>query len=254
MIFDDLDQPAGDRPPGSSRRRRRRSHRAASSPRQGLADRAEQASGPRPPRRDPGATAWLVVLVLLVLGGAGFGWYVYGQQKALRPLDGEAPSSLLWPLLDPVLAPLETGMSGYGEESLARLEDGFRAASAGVHPVDREIYTVASNVGLVLREALADRARHIDRLVKLGEPVEGAVSGSAAPDANDRHLQLAVGVSWQRNSVAYRNRLEQLWHRLLRLEKGRFPPGAAGTSAPTEPASPAKPDASGAPEPGTQNP
>jgi hypothetical protein len=85
-----------------------------------------------------------------------------------------------------------------------------------------------------LQEALEDRARHIERLVKLGSPVEGVAAGQEArpdlPEAERRHLELAVGISWQRNSVTYRNRVEELWYRLLRLEQGRFRLGSAPQS------------------------
>jgi len=43
-----------------------------------------------------------------------------------------------------------------------------------------------------------------------------------------------VAVSWQRNSGTYRNRVEELWYRLLRLEQGRFRPGSA--AMPEQPA------------------
>jgi hypothetical protein len=49
-------------------------------------------------------------------------------------------------------------------------------------------------------------------------------------EAERKHLELAVGVSWQRNSVTYRNRVEELWYRLLRLEQGRFRGGSAPQS------------------------
>ena len=47
------------------------------------------------------------------------------------------------------------------------------------------------------------------------------------PETERRRLELAVAVSWQRNSGTYRNRVEELWYRLLRLEQGRFSPGSA---------------------------
>jgi hypothetical protein len=41
---------------------------------------------------------------------------------------------------------------------------------------------------------------------------------------------VAIGISWQRNSGNYRNRVEELWYRLLRLEQGRFRDGSAPQS------------------------
>jgi hypothetical protein len=45
-----------------------------------------------------------------------------------------------------------------------------------------------------------------------------------------RHFEVAIGISWQRNSGNYRNRVEELWYRLLRLEQGRFRLGSAPPS------------------------
>ena len=41
-------------------------------------------------------------------------------------LQGEAPSTKLAPFVDPILAPLETGATGYSRESLADLQSAFR--------------------------------------------------------------------------------------------------------------------------------
>jgi hypothetical protein len=50
------------------------------------------------------------------------------------------------------------------------------------------------------------------------------------PETERRHLELAIAISWQRNSGTYRNRVEELWYRLLRLEQGRFHTGSAPSS------------------------
>jgi hypothetical protein len=72
----------------------------------------------------------------------------------------------------------------------------------------------------------------MQRLVDLGSPVIGLSEGGvpknpSMTDAQKQHLELAVGVSWQRNSGTYRNRVEELWYRLLGLEQGRFQGGSA---------------------------
>jgi hypothetical protein len=74
---------------------------------------------------------------------------------------------------------------------------------------------------------LEDRGRHIERLLRLGSAVEGATIAASEVrhdiiETERRHLELAIGISWQRNSITYRNRIEELWARLLRLEYGRF--------------------------------
>lgn len=233
MIFDDFNQPSRGDDSGSPRRRRRR--RSSSSGGDG-SQRSGRSAPPRVEesaggRADGNAVAWLVVLALLVAGALGFAWYLHGERSALRPLPGQAPGVLLTPFVDPILAPLETGTSGYSMETLAAVEEGFRAERDKVNLDDREIYATAATIGQILQEALADRQRHMERLVKLGAPVEGMAPDPSAradlSEAERRHLELAVGISWQRNSVAYRNRVEELWYRLLRLEKGRFPAGSA---------------------------
>lgn len=233
MIFEDFNQPPRGDGSGSPRRRRRRrssssgsaeSHRSG----RGASPRFEE---PVRERTDGNAVAWLIVLALLVAGALGFAWYLHGERSAFRPLAGEVPSALLMPFVDPILAPLETGTAGYSAETLAAVEAGFRSEREKVNLDDREIYGTAATVGQILQEALVDRLRHMERLVKLGAPVEGMAPDPSArtdlDEAERRHLELAVGISWQRNSVAYRNRVEELWHRLLRLEKGRFPAGSA---------------------------
>jgi hypothetical protein len=234
MIFDDFNQPSRGDDSGSPRRRRRR-RRSSSS---GSAEPHRSGDSPSPrfeeparERTDGNVVAWLVVLALLVAGVLGFAWYLHGERSASRPLPGEAPSALLVPFVDPILAPLETGTSGYSADTLAAVEAGFRAERGKVNIDDREIYATAATIGQILQEAQADRQRHMERLVKLGAPVEGMAPEPSAPaalnEAERRHLELAVGISWQRNSGTYRNRVEELWYRLLRLEKGRFRTGSA---------------------------
>jgi hypothetical protein len=234
MIFDESDQPPD--PPASaepSRRRRRRSSSGSESSgrrRRGKgrssfsgAVRFDEAPASR---SDQNAKAWLWVLALLVLGALGFAWFLQQERSRARPLSGEAPSTNLLPLIDPILAPLETGLNGYSTESLAELQSSFRTSREKTNLDDGEVYGTAATIAQILQEALEDRARHIERLVKLGSPVEGVAAGQVArpdlPETERRHLELAVGISWQRNSVTYRNRVEELWYRLLRLEQGRF--------------------------------
>ena len=173
----------------------------------------------------------LVLLVLLVIG---FSWFLQKERSAPYQLSGEAPSSRLLPFIDPILAPLETGATGYSAESLADLQSAFRTERERVNLDDEEIYATAATIAQILEEALADRDRHMERLVKLGSPVQGVAPGpSARADLSEterRHLELAVGISWQRNSGTYRDRVEELWYRLLRLEKGRFRLGSAPPS------------------------
>jgi hypothetical protein len=158
------------------------------------------------------------------------------QQERSAPyqLSGEAPSSRLIPFIDPILAPLETGATGYSAESLAELQSAFRTEREKVNLDDQEIYATAATIAQILEEALEDRDRHMERLVKLGSPVQGVAPEPSdrtdLPETERRHLELAVGISWQRNSGTYRNRVEELWYRLLRLEQGRFRGGSAPQS------------------------
>jgi hypothetical protein len=169
---------------------------------------------------------WLVVLVLLVLAVLGFAWFLQQERSSPYQLPGEAPSAQLLPFIDPILAPLETGATGYSPETLAGMQSSLRAEQQKVNLDNREIYSTAATIAQILEEALADRERHMERLVRLGSPVEGMRPDPGArtdlPETERRHLELAVGISWQRNSGTYRNRVEELWYRLLRLEHGRF--------------------------------
>ncbi len=247
MIFDDLNQPSRESSPAEAprRRRRRRSssssdddssrrRRRSGSSRSSSREEFRAAEPLRPAPRDRNTTAWLWVLGLLVVAVLGFAWYLQQERSAPYQLSGEAPSSRLLPFIDPILAPLETGATGYSPESLAELQSAFRAEREKVNLDDEEIYATAATIAQILEEALADRDRHMERLVKLGSPVQGIPPDPQArtdlPETERRHLELAVGISWQRNSGTYRNRVEELWYRLLRLEQGRFRLGSAPQS------------------------
>ena len=247
MIFDESDQPPV---PASSveparRRRRRASSGSESSGRRrkgkGSSSFSEAVRFDDLPsfRSDGNAKAWLWVLALLVLGTLGFAWFLQMDRSTPRPLEGDAPSTKLLPLIDPILAPLETGPTGYSAEYLAELQSSFQADQEKIDLADREVYATAATMAQILQEAVEDRARHIERLIKLGSPVEGVAPAQDArtdlPETERRHLELAVGISWQRNSGNYRNRVEELWYRLLRLEQGRFNLGSGPHSMMPEP-------------------
>ena len=175
---------------------------------------------------------------MLLVATLGFTWFLQQERPASRPLQGDAPSTKLAPFIDPILAPLETGVTGYSNEGLADLQSEFRLEGEKTGPDDREVYGTAATMAQILQEALDDRERHMERLVKLGVPLAGMVPDPQAPtdipETERRRLELAVAVSWQRNSGTYRNRVEELWYRLLRLEQGRFRPGSA--TMPEQPA------------------
>jgi hypothetical protein len=232
MIFDDLNQSAREPAPAEHarrRRRRRRSSGSSSSFRQ-----AAKLAEPRDERSDGNAAAWLWVLGLLVIAALGFAWYLHQERSAPIKLSGDAPSTMIMPFIDPILAPLETGLDGYSSETLSSVEASFRAERAKANLDDQDVFAAAATMVQILGEADADRRRHIERLLKLGSPVLGMPAEPAARtdlgEAERKHLELAVGVSWQRNSVTYRNRVEELWYRLLRLEQGRFRGGSAQQS------------------------
>ena len=183
---------------------------------------------------DGNARAWLWVLALLVAASLGFGIYLHHERTTPRRLAGEAPSIALMPFIDPILAPLETGVSGYSSDALSALQTQLRVEGGKVNIDDKEIYSTAGAIAQILQEAQQDRSRHLERLAKLGAHVEGMTRDPEArtdmSDTESKHLILAVDISWQRNSGAYRNRVEELWYRQLRLEQGRFGSGSASTS------------------------
>lgn len=182
--------------------------------------------------RDRNTSAWLWVLGFLVLAALGFGAYLHHERSAPVELPGEAPSSLLLPFVDPVLAPLTTGDSGFSAETLSALQSRFRAEGAKLNADDADVFTSAAVIAQILEEAIQDRARHLERLANIGSDVRGTSpeAGRALSETQRKHMELAVDVSWQRNSTSYRNRIEELWARLLRLERGRFRLGSAPPS------------------------
>jgi hypothetical protein len=236
MIFDDVNQPGRGEPARESARmrrsherkdnirpsRRKKRRRINQSPeRNTLLDKSV------PRDRVPGNTAWLWVLGMLLVATLGFSWYLHQKSSVPYQLPGDAPTAQLLPYIDPILAPLETGVAGSSAESLMEITDGFRSAREKINLENQDIYTTAITVSEILKEALEDRSRHIQRLLSLGAVVEGASTAPSEvsndiPENERKHLELAIGISWQRNSVAYRNRIEELWARLLRLEFGRF--------------------------------
>ena len=238
VIFDDINRPAA--PAGAPHRRRRRSRRreadAIEHPRRrSTFEAASNLLAPVRDRGDRSTAAWLWMLALLVVAVGGFAFFLQQQKSGRTALPGEAPSTELLPFIDPILAPLETGTAGYVPEDLVRVDADLQSKRDGVNRDDQEVFSVAVTIASILQEALQDRDRHLQRLIELGSPVIG-VSEDAAPktpaitEVQRQHLELAVGVSWQRNSGTYRDRVEELWYRLLRLEQGRFAGGSAPQS------------------------
>ncbi len=250
MIFDDLNKQkarqsvtSGD---GGQRRRRRRSgaHRGTDHPsgrrRTSSFDTASRLGQPLRGVEARDNTVWLWVLGVLIVAAAGFALYLHNERAMAQPLTGEAPTAALLPYVDPILAPLQTGEAGYSAESLDELAARFRAERGKVALDDAEIYATAASVAEFLQQALADRVRHLQRLEHLdsGNAATPAESGAVRPvmSRNERqHLELAVDVSWQRNSTAHRNSIERLWARLERLEQGRFRPDPAPQSKTGQP-------------------
>jgi len=241
MIFDDINRASAPGDP-APRMRRRSSRRAVEDSPDAASRRRRRSnfsSASRLPSKEPsrggGSTkAWLAALALLVVAALGFAAYLQKEKGAKVLLPGSAPSSQLLAFVDPVLAPLETGRGGFDAKDLNALSDGLSAARATVSLDDREIYSVAGTLAGILQEAAIDRDRHLQRLVGLGSSVRGmnddTSSVATLDDKARRHHELAVAVSWQRNSGTYRNRVEELWYRLLRLEQGRFRGGSGPAS------------------------
>lgn len=243
MIFDDIgSSPSPDGAPASRRRSRQRPETAPdagdSSRRRRRRSRSSFKTATELPAHGGGADrshiAWLWVLGLLVVVALGFAWYLHGERAAPRILSGGAPSAALLPYIDPVLAPLETGEAGCSPETLSELAGRFRAGREKANLDDKDIFGTAAVMAEILEEALLDRMRHMDSLIKIGSPVQGVEAKESAPAVRDterRHLEAAVGVSWQRNAGAYRDRIEELWMRLVRLERGRFHSAASAPAA-----------------------
>jgi hypothetical protein len=246
MIFDDVNRSSSAPEPHRRRKRRRSSREHSSGDREYRRSRSNFEKASRlaqstADRGDRSTAAWLWMLGLLVVITAGFAFYLQQQKAGRTPLPGEAPSERLLAFVDPILAPLETGANGYDEAKLDQVAAQLQSDAAATTLDDREVYTTAATMASILQEAAQDRTRHMQRLVDLGSPVIGLSQGGAPKnpsmtDAQKQHLELAVGVSWQRNSGTYRNRVEELWYRLLRLEQGRFQGGSASAAmAPPNP-------------------
>lgn len=230
MIFDGLNSPAD--PPDAEHRRRRVSSRGEGRSgsrrrRRSSFESASRLSADSAARGDGSARAWLWVLALLVVAALGSAFFLQQQKGGPIGLPGEAPGRRLAIFVDPILAPLETGTSGYDPVALASLAQALQDERAAVGLDDKEIFSTAGTVAGILQEAADDRGRHLKQLVDLGSPVIGLSEGGAGADpamteTARRHHELAVDVSWQRNSGVYRNRIDELMARLSRLENGRF--------------------------------
>lgn len=234
MIFDDVNR-SGESP-RSGRQRRRSGDGTTSRRRRSRFETASRIASDDRHRGDRSTAAWLGVLGLLVVAAFGFGLFLQQQKSGGSTLWGEAPGKRLVVFVDPILAPLETGTSGYDPAELEKVIEALQGERNTVGLDDKEIYSTAITLADILREAADDRTRHLQRLVELGSPVIG-MSGGEAPARTDlsevarRHHELAVDVSWQRNSGTYRNRAEELLARLTRLEKGRFRSPASASAA-----------------------
>lgn len=230
MIFDDLKPQAREPEPqtGHGRRRRRRRSRSSSGERRRRSSTFETASRlSEVPISNPNTAhaAWLWVLGLLVVGAMAFAYYLHSQRSPGRMLPGDPPSSQIAPFADTILAPLETGTAAIDADGLSAMESHFLAQRQEAALDDKDIYGKAATLAGILREALADRERHLERLSRIAEPGENTTN---APDKNARqHLELAVSISWQRNSATYRNRADELLAHLTRLEQYRFRPATA---------------------------
>ena len=242
MIFDDF-KPQAREPepvaPSGQRRRRRRSRPTSGERRRRTsafetASRLSEATSTRP---DTAQAAWLWVLGLLVAGAMAFACYLHAQRSPGRMLSGDPPSSLIAPFADTILAPLETGTAGVDADSLSAMESRFLTQRQEAALDDKDIYGKAATLAGILREALADRDRHIERLARITAPGEN--NTNPADKTARQHLELAVSISWQRNSTTYRNRADELLAHLTRLEQYRFRPANASGNESRPPAAPA---------------
>ncbi len=195
------------------RRRRRKGSSSASSSSRGSLGRKDLERFAEKERHRTN-TFWVGMLVLLIVAALGFGAWMHFRQVQKEPLAMEAPSTSLEGFFDPVFAPLETGPLPYDFHRMEELAEEFRQQAERVGIDDRDIFTTAIALCGVLRDAIEDRATHLEKLARIAE---------AEPDANKvRHLELAVSVSWQRNSASFRDKAERLWTKLAQLEAGRF--------------------------------
>jgi hypothetical protein len=186
---------------------------------------------PARPVTESNHVAWLWVLGFLIAAVLGFSWYLHAQGAQVHRLPGAPPSAGLQPVIDPILAPLEAGAAGLSTSSLDEMAGRFRNERAAAGGDTQELYGTAITITEILREALADRERHLERLDEISGPA------SAIGAKERKHLELAVGVSWQRNSGSYRDRVEELWGRLMRMEYGRggVPPAPPAPPESTQP-------------------
>lgn len=160
---------------------------------------------------------WVGVLVLLVVAALGFGWGMNLRQSSYAPLAGVSPTSTLHPFVDPILAPLETGMAGCPQGALAEVEARFQARRAEVAPENQEVCRLGGVVARLMSDAEADRIKHLERLAELEKQ-----SPTELPQYKREQFTSAISTSWRSNSAEYRNRLEELWVRLSALETGKF--------------------------------
>lgn len=241
MIFDDFKPQARESEPvaPSGQRRRRRRSRPTSGERRRrtsafeTASRLSEATRTRP---DTAHAAWLWVLGLLVAGAMAFAYYLHAQRSPGRMLAGDPPSAQIAPFADTVLAPLETGAAAIDDDGLFAMESRFLAQRQEAALDDKDIYGKAATLAGIMREALADRGRHLERLARITSP--GQDNANTADKTARQHLELAVSISWQRNSATYRNRADELLAHLMRLEQYRFRPAVASGNEARHPAAP----------------
>lgn len=222
MIFD---EPIPRPDSGPPRRRVRRRRAGGSSREDGRRSSSRRGGGTfekavrlQEPIRDADSrdnTAWLWVLGILIVAAVGFAFYLHSVRSVPYRLPGEAPTTRLAPFVDPILAPLAVGAAGYDTEALDALASQFRRERENAPKGDAAVFSAAVSITESLREALVDRDRHLQRLMDIGPEHS---------ETERKHLELAVDVSWQRNSTAYRNGIERAWMRLQQLEQGRFRP------------------------------
>lgn len=218
MIFDDINTPSVSDAPA---RRRRSSARRGDIPSRrhphSRKDSRRASVGEiRDNRSDHSTLAWLVVLGLLVALALGSTVFLHRQKNSAVTLPGEAPSPQLAEMIEPILAPLATGPVDY-ETTLTKLSSEWQKTRASVSLEDKEIYTTADTLTGILQEAAADRARHLQR----SESLESSANPTMTETAR-RHHELAIDISWQRNTSIFRLRVEELILRLQSLERGRF--------------------------------
>jgi hypothetical protein len=135
-------------------------------------------------------------------------------------ISGTPPSVQLAPCFAAILAPLSEGVSVCDSETISQMLSSLQAHGARAADSDKEIYSTATDIALLLQDGLANRNRHLEKST--------AFSGSVLSD-ND-HRKVAVDTSWQRNVETLRSQIRILYLRLLRLEGGRFHSDSASAS------------------------